>query len=280
MSAKNSLKLDQIGYWSEIKLDIIKDYAAEYSKILSAQKDPALPHIYIDAFAGAGIHESKNTGEFVAGSPLNALRVNPPFREYHFVDLDKKKVESLEKIAGEKANVYTHHGDCNKILVEKVLPRARRKDYRRALCVLDPYGLHLRWEVVHKIGQMGSVEIFYSFQIGDANRNVFWQDPTQVSDAQKKRMKACWGDNSWEKIVYTSEGMLFDDMQQKAPNRVIGEAFRKRLKNVAGFKYVPEPMPMRNSKGAIIYYLYFASPNRTGDKIVKHIFNKYRNRKD
>ncbi len=77
-------EFDEIGYWSEIKLDIVRDYAA-YSKILSAK---SLPHIYIDAFAGAGQHVSKETGEFIPGSPLNALDVYPPFREYHFIDLN------------------------------------------------------------------------------------------------------------------------------------------------------------------------------------------------
>ena len=33
---------------------------------------------------------------------------------------------------------------------------------------------------------------------------------------------------------------------------------------------------MRNSKGATIYYLFFASPNRTGSKILTQIFNNYR----
>jgi len=77
-------KYDEIGYWSEIKLDIIKDYAAAYSRILRSQKKPSLYHIYIDAFAGAGKHISKKTGTFVLGSPMNALLVEPPFREYHF----------------------------------------------------------------------------------------------------------------------------------------------------------------------------------------------------
>ena len=72
-------KYDEIGYWSEIKLDIIKDYAAAYSRILSGQKKPSLYHIYIDAFAGAGVHISKRTVEFFPGSPFNALMVKPPF---------------------------------------------------------------------------------------------------------------------------------------------------------------------------------------------------------
>ena len=39
---------------------------------------------------------------------------------------------------------------------------------------------------------------------------------------------------------------------------------------------MPQPIPMRNEKGAVIYYLYFASPDKTGAKIVSEIFDKYR----
>ena len=84
---------DQIGYWSEIKLDIIKEFATAYSRILSRQKTPRLHHVYIDAFAGAGVHISKASGEFVPGSPMNTLLVKPPFREYHFIDLDEQKCQ-------------------------------------------------------------------------------------------------------------------------------------------------------------------------------------------
>ena len=61
---------DQIGYWLEMKLDIIREYAAAYSRIL---KKRSLQHIYIDAFAGAGVDISKTSGEFVPGSLTNAL---------------------------------------------------------------------------------------------------------------------------------------------------------------------------------------------------------------
>ena len=48
-----------------------------------------------DAFAGAGVYISRTTGEFVLGSPLNALNVEPPFREFHLIDLDSEKTEAL-----------------------------------------------------------------------------------------------------------------------------------------------------------------------------------------
>jgi len=67
-------------------------------------------------------------------------------------------------------------------------------------------------------------------------------------------------------------------MEEKADNEAVAEAFRTRLKRVAGFKYVPTPMPMRNEQGAVIYYLFFASQNEPGERIAKAIFKKYRAR--
>ena len=47
------IKYDEIGYWSEIKLDILREYAQAYSRIMHAQRLISR-YIYIDAFAGAG----------------------------------------------------------------------------------------------------------------------------------------------------------------------------------------------------------------------------------
>jgi hypothetical protein len=33
-----------------------------------------------------------------------------------------------------------------------------------------------------------------------------------------------------------------------------------------------------NTKGAIVYFLFFAGPNQTGENIVEDIFRKYKNR--
>jgi three-Cys-motif partner protein len=275
-------KYDEIGYWSEIKLDIIKDYATAYSRILSSQKKPSLYHIYIDAFAGAGKHLSKKTGTFVLGSPMNALRVEPPFRDYHFIDLDKQKISSLEEIAGSRPDIHIYHGDCNHVLLEKVLPNSEYKDYRRALCILDPYGLHLDWEVIYTAGQMKSIDMFLNFPVADMNRNVLWRKPEGVSAPQIDRMNRFWGDDSWRKEAYapSPQIQLFGETEElKTSNEVIAEAFRKRLEKLAGFRYVPEPIAMRNTQNAVVYYLFFASHKLVAEDIIKYIFNKYKNRR-
>ena len=267
--------LDEINIWSEIKLEIVKEYASAYSTILSAQKNPALYHIYIDAFAGAGVHVSRRTGEFVPGSPLNALHVHPPFKEHHFIDLDSVKVASLRKVAGERNDVVVHEGDCNEILLNKVFPRAKYEDYRRALCLLDPYGLHLNWDVMQRAGQMKSIEIFLNFPVADMNRNILLHDTQKVDPKQVTRMNAFWGDESWRKAAYETTRNLFG-WEEKTDNEAIVKAFQKRLKSVAGFKYVPDPMPMRNSNNAVVYYLFFAAHKPVAEGIVKQIFSKSR----
>jgi three-Cys-motif partner protein len=70
------MEYSRIGPWSEAKLRILKEYANPYSTILKNQY--GFRHAYIDAFAGAGWHVSRRTDEFVPGSPLNALLVEPP----------------------------------------------------------------------------------------------------------------------------------------------------------------------------------------------------------
>ena len=272
------VKLDEVGYWSEIKLDIIKEYSNAYSIIMNKQ-----PYIrncyYIDGFAGAGYHISKNTKELIPGSPTNALNVKHPFDEYHFIDLDGDKAQLLEAISEGNPKVHVYEEDCNSILIEKIFPLVKYEDYNRAICVLDPYGLHLNWEVMYTAGQSKTIDMFLNFPVMDMNMNVLWKDPSKVDQRQIERMNAFWGDESWRVAAYEKHKDLFDDtFEEKTSNRTIAEAFRKRLKEKAGFKYAPEPIPMRNTTGAIIYYLFFASPKEAGYKIAKYIFEKYRTR--
>jgi three-Cys-motif partner protein len=284
MSKRRKLTPDEIGYWSEIKLDIIREYAQAYSTILTAQKRPRLHHVYIDAFAGAGFHVAKGSGDLVWGSPAVALLTDPPFKEYHFIDLDRGNVESLREMIHSRTTgpydpnaVHLYNADCNDVLIETVFPRVQFEQYRRGLCLLDPYGLHLDWRVIEEAGRMRSVEIFLNFPILDMNRNVLHHDYAKVPATQIGRMNRFWGDESWRNIAYKPVITLFGAEDEKTKNATIVAAFRERLKKVAGFSHVPEPIPMRNSRGAVLYYLFFAFPKPVAQNIVMDIFKKYRN---
>lgn len=273
---------DEIRYWTEVKLEIVRDYAKAYATIMQKQKEKRVLRrfAYIDAFAGAGLHISRATGTYVLGSPLNALVVRPSFDDYYYIDLDSQKAGELRAACVEHGNVHVWEGDCNSVLLSDVFPQVRYEDYRRALCLLDPYGLHLQWDVMREAGAMRSVELFLNFPVMDMNMNVLWQDAASVDSQQAARLTRYWGDESWRDAAYRPSPDLFDEARvEKVPeaNAAVAAAFRTRLRTAAGFAYVPAPLAMRNSRGAVVYYLFFAAQKPVASKIVNAIFRKYAN---
>lgn len=268
-------KVDEIGPWSLVKLDIVKRYAEKYSLIIKQQQ--RFSHVYIDAFSGAGIAKLKKTEKYVLGSPLNALNVSPPFDHYYFIDLDGEKIDFLRDATKDRSNVSIEVGDCNSILLEKIFPKVKYTDFKRGLCLLDPYGLHLDWKVLLSAASAKSIEVFINFPMMDINMNVLWrknpegQDPLQI-----ERMNLFWGDDSWRDVAYDTESDLFGHPSKYYDsNRKIALAFKDRLKKIAGFKHVPDPIPMRNTSQAELYYLFFASHKKAGYDIARYLFEKY-----
>jgi three-Cys-motif partner protein len=132
--------------------------------------------------------------------------------------------------------------------------------------------------MIRTIGQMKTIDMFLNFPIADMNRNVFWRNPEGVAEDDLARMNAFWGDGTWRNIVYAPVKDVLFEMEEKTDNETVAAAFRERLQKEAGFGNVPEPIPMRNTTGATVYYLFFASPKPVAQQIVTHIFTKYRNR--
>jgi three-Cys-motif partner protein len=208
---------DEIGIWSEVKLAIIKEYASAYATIMEAQRRDrirSLRWIYIDAYAGPGYHLSKTSGELVEGSPLIALNTNPPFHEYHFIDTESRRAKQLRELAGERADVFIYGEDCNKVLLREVFPRAKYEDYRRALCLLDPYNINLSWEVIEAAGKAGSVEIFMNLMIMDINRNAMRRNPDKSIQSKMDQLTRLWGDDSWKEAGYATDRNLFSEFEK------------------------------------------------------------------
>lgn len=275
-----ALIYDEIGYWSEIKLEIIEKYAKAYSQILTNQS--WAHHIYVDAFAGAGSHISKTTKSLVRGSPQIALDIEPSFKEYYFIDIKKEKVSELKKISEQSPKsqkIHVLEGDCNKALLQHVYPHINKPNMR-TLCLLDPYGLTLDWQIIEAAGKMCSVEIFLNFPVMDMNRNALLINPQKISEDNAKRMDLFWGDHTWNDIAYSQTTDMFEDIHETKQKDIskITFAFQQRLIDIAKFQYVPKPIPMRNGRRGLLYYLFFASNNKTGARILSEIFSKYRER--
>jgi three-Cys-motif partner protein len=272
-----AFKFDEVGYWSELKLEIVEKYGSAYTTAF--RNSPNLKKYYIDGFSGAGVHLSKRTKEEIEGSPARALKVSPPFDGFYFIDMDADKTAHLKKLCEGRTDVTIHTGDANLYLAKKLLPTIQYKNFNRALCLLDPYGLHLDWGVLLQAGQSNAIDMFLNFPVMDINRNAVWKNPEQVSHDGLGRMTRFWGDESWKQVAYAESPQhnLFSGPDLiKQGNDAIVAAFRERLKKVAGFSFVPEPLPMRNSNKAVVYYLFFASQKPVAEKIIDDIFKRYK----
>src|SRR5579863_1622654 len=112
------------------------------------------------------------------------------------------------------------------------------------------FSLHLDWDVIAKAGQSGAVDLFLNFPVMDINRNAIWRSPDKVPQEGIDRMTKFWGDGSWKQIAYSEDpqGNLFTKPDLiKQSNEVVVRAFQDRLRNLAGFAYIADPLPMKNS---------------------------------
>lgn len=276
VSTPPTLKFDEVGIWSELKLEIVESYGSAYTKAFANQN---LKKYYIDAFSGPGVHISKKSGDQIDGSPARALRANPSFDGFYFIDMDEEKTAHFKTLCADQNNVHIETGDASAYLIQTLLPKIKYENFNRALCLFDPYGLHLDWHAMEMAGKSRAVDMFLNFPVMDMNRNAIWRNPAGVPQEGIDRMNRFWGDESWRKVAYAEhpQGNLFGAPDiVKLGNDAIVNAFRERLRQVAGFKYVPEPLPMKNKTNAVVYYLFFASQKPVAEKIIKNIFDKYR----
>jgi len=142
------------GDWTTEKLGRLRKYLSAYTRILSKQ---SFTYAYIDAFAGTGYRESRETGNetdflltelgdvepqrFLQGSARIALECNPGFHKYIFMETRKHKLSELQNnLSREFPNkkIIFFCEDAN-----IVLQRLCEKDWRwhRAVLFLDPFGM-------------------------------------------------------------------------------------------------------------------------------------------
>ena len=258
--------LDEIGPWSERKHAIIQAYSGAYTNIMANAKR----HVdrfrwdYIDGYAGAGLCRKKGSGEIVKGSALNSLEIEPPFAAFTFVELNEAKYRLLKSQSAHRSDVENINGDANIILPRDIVPRYDYKNYRRAFCLLDPYQhKHLAWGTVEAIGKIGTLDLLLHFPTMPMNRGALHRD-REVAREDAEALTRFWGDESWRDAAYVRRDGLFKDLgPEKATDLEFADAFCERLKHVAHFSGTSKPIPMKNSNGAVMYYLIFALPNQT-----------------
>lgn len=279
------------GDWTTKKLDAIAQYLTSYT---TALKNQPFSTLYIDAFAGTGYRSMREGGKkgetellfpelaepapqaLLDGSARLALKAEPRFAHYIFIDRDPQHCAELEQLKREFAPladaVTVMLGDAN----EKILEICRNTDWRtsRAVLFLDPYGMQVDWKTIQSIAATRAIDMWLLFPLG-VGVNRLLKKSGDIPESWRARITAILGTGEWEQAFYRVERSrtLFGSDEEhvvKASMETIGKYFNARLKPIFA-AVAEEPGVLRNSKDSPLYLLCFAAANPKGAPIAMRI---------
>jgi three-Cys-motif partner protein len=275
------------GDWTTNKLERVRKYLKAYTTIFNANPRAQKLHtIYIDGFAGTGYRNLRSSHadqgffpevieddnqEFLKGSARIALEVEPPFKEYIFIERDPEYALELislrSEFASQRGKITITSEDTNSYLQNWV--KVTNWHITRAVVFLDPYGMEVEWNVIQSLGNTKAVDLWVLFPLGVAvNRLLTKTGPP--TGAWANALTRMFGTDDWLDEFYPLQQIstLFgeEEIQHKeASFEKIGQFFLSRLKT-AFTKVAPKPLALMNSKNNPLYLLCFASANPKGAK--------------
>jgi three-Cys-motif partner protein len=278
-------ELPEVGPWAKEKLDALTRYLDFYTKVL---KNQPWRTVYLDAYAGGGralvrveerpahaepglFGEEPPTDiearEFIDGSPRVALAVANPFDRYVFVDTHAARVAELESLRAEytgRRNIEILQTTAAEGVSWVTSQRIKRRSHR-GVAFLDPFGAKLDWKSVQALADTGLFEVVVNFGLSMAIQRML-PNSGEVPGSWAATLDSYFGGRTWFDEVYRRrQGGLFaaSGYEKRADyaERLL-ELYRTRLRSAFG--HVSTPRLIRNTRGAPLYYLLWAGPNKKG----------------
>ena len=176
---------DDLGPWTEDKLDLIRNYCQIFSSAMKNKWTRA----YVDLYAGSGLCRIEGRREVLLGSPLIALSVDVPFDSYVFCESDPDRFSAL------KARVEKSYSHLNTKLIpgkfeehiDEICSRIPAKSL--ALCFVDPFDCDFNIDDLKTISRSAHGVDFLcllALQM-DAKRNVERYLTARQQDRQNDR---------------------------------------------------------------------------------------------
>lgn len=219
----------------------------------------------LDLFAGTGINWSEMRGDFIDGSPLIALKAQPPFAtkviaaEKHngcFAALLDRTVQYGDRVALFNVDANTAIGR----LLDHVPKNAP------AFAFLDPEGSELDWRTVEAIAAHKKAARYKVEQL------VLFPTDTgflRLAPDYPEKVDRIFGHGGWREIWDRRQnGTITVDMARTMYVQLYAEGFRK-----LGYETVLDRQ-IKKSTGHSMYFLIFATDNDAGKKIMDSVFDK------
>jgi len=290
------------GGWTDEKLSILSKYLEAYT---TALKDQPFRKLYIDAFAGTGrredsaaakakrkaleagqlqLSESDGADEFLDGSAAIALKSDPPFDEYIFVEMLPSRCRKLEELKRDfpaRARSITILQDDANTAIQRL--SAKEWKSRRAVLFLDPYGVQVKWSTIEAIAATKAIDLWVLFPLSGVNRML--TNDGEIPDTWRSKLDDLLGTNDWESELYKPDSqpqsrLPFDDLdggdehqrRVKQKVQVLADYFLARLNTV--FPHVAKkPAILKNSRNSPLFMFCFAAGNEKGGQIALRIAN-------
>jgi len=277
------------GDWTTAKLEVLKGYLEGYTHAL---KNTSFIKGYIDAFAGTGYRDGgrdnaedlglllpdlaeEEPQKLLDGSARLALKIDPRFDKYIFIERSAKRCAELDALKQEfpdkAVDIEVRQGDANQEIQDLC-----DKDWssHRAVLFLDPYGMQVEWATIEAVAETKAIDLWLLFPLG-IGVNRLLKKSGDIPEAWRARLNVLLGTEDWydEFFNIKVERDLFGnelERVEKASLETIGRYFNDRLKTI--FEGVVEqPGVLKNRKNCPLYLFCFAVGNQGGKDIALRI---------
>lgn len=281
------------GRWTTEKLEIVGEYLRSYMQALHRKP---FSKWYVDAYAGSGTRrpsrsmpeharadalpfegdEQVDAAELLDGSARVALKTEPPFDRFVFIEQDPARCQALESLRDEfperASRMRIVQGDANETLQQL---HGWDSSSNRAVVFLDPYGMDVEWKTIQAIARTGAIDLWVLIPLGMGLVRLLTRNG-EIPAGWATRLDHFLGTQDWRRDLYEvkQERTLFGDMETvtRASIDRVGRYVNDRLKlEFAGVAHTPGVL--RNSQGNPLYLLCFAASNPRGAPVALRIAN-------
>ena len=295
------------GPWTEEKLKAFEDYVKAYLTIMNVRRvRNGWSLCYFDGFAGNGTRTEAEQGEEIdamtnlfgeeltpeelyvyRGAAERVVRIEEQgikgFDLFFFIDNDEKSVNALQDHLSQftcSGNPVFRAMDANEAL-ELFATWMRSKKGRKALVLLDPFGMQINWSSIQALKGL-DIDLWILIPTGVIVNRLLRRDYVEEKGLlHPERLKSFFGltEDEIKQVFYTEvkEESLFGEENVKSikladPIQRIAELYVQQLGKV--FPQVTKPMVLESKEGRPLFHFVFASKNATGKKIAQYIINR------
>lgn len=258
-------------WWSEVKLQILREYLSSFTTAVRGLSREA---IFLDLFAGTYDNKRRHSSGTFPGSTQIALGTDPPFTRLAFFELDAPAahLEAAIKAArpdDERWRVFP--GDCN-ITISSALRKLDPHRWAPTFAFLDPRGLQVEWTTIEKLAKWRAdkktkVEQWILLPEPALARVLGLRGAKGQRSAD--RLDRLYGTPDWIAIhqLRRSGSITAEEMRAEFVNLL-----RWRLEHDLGYQ-TTHALQIVNTAGHPVYTLVFATDSLPGDRIMAHVYN-------